>query len=220
MTSGAQSPGSRQLARQQLPGILRRSTRYTCRMNEDDTSKDKLWRIGNDGLLYRRRRKVFPNGDIYDCEFVDNLPHGSGSLITAKGRKYEGGFSKGLFHGEGKIVWDVEVDGTTVTIQKFEGRFQNGNKNGLGILYENGDRFEGTFVDDVLHGKGSVWLANGKRQKGTWRNGKLHGDDSFIVFENGDTYEGPVHFGKVHGDVGHYTYAGSKGFYTGQHKFG
>lgn len=183
------------------------------------------WRIGKNGRIHRRRRKVFPNGDVYNCEFVDNRPDGYGTLVTSKGMKYEGSFQNGLFHGPGTIILnaevDVNVDGKVEKIEQFVGEFKHGKKHGYGTLhrYLDGEKWEGYFMDDVLNGKGSFWRAStGEHRKGTWHNGILHCEDGSIIFENGDTYNGPVFLGKMHGDVGHYTYAGNQGYYTGQHQ--
>ena len=187
-------------------------------LKRPEEAKTKSWRIGNDGRIHRRRIKKFPSGDVYDCEFVDNKPDGQGTLITAKGMKYEGSFSEGLFHGQGTITREA-YDGKKVVVERFDGNFVRGISSGHGILStRNGDKLEGIFLNDVLNGTGTLWKANGECQKGTWHHGKLHCDDGFITFQNGDKYEGPVHFGMLHGDVGHYTYANNQGFYTGQHK--
>ena len=179
----------------------------------------KAWRIGKDGRVHRKRHKVFPNGDVYDCEFVRNKPDGIGTLVQATGIKYEGSFSNGLFHGPGTITREqTEEDGSKRTITVFKGVFRNGKKHGFGILYDNGDRWEGNFKDDVFQGKGYIWRANGERQRGDFVNGKLHCEDGLIVFESGDKYEGPVYLGTLHGDVGHYSFAKGRGFYTGQHR--
>jgi len=190
------------------------------RMSDHEKDQTNSWRISEDGRIHRKRHKVFPNGDIYHCEFVDNVPDGLGTLVTVKGMRYEGSFSKGLFHGNGTIVWEGILDGKKCVLKKFTGQFKNGKKNGVGTFHENGNRWEGSFVDDVFSGKGSLWKANGERQEGTWRNGKLHCDDGLIIYANGDKYEGPVYLGNMHGAVGHYTYAKQKGFYTGQHQLG
>ncbi len=45
----------------------------------------------------------FPNGDVYDGEFIDGLPEGKGSYLWKKGAMYQGDFKQGMKHGMG--VW-------------------------------------------------------------------------------------------------------------------
>ena len=64
-------------------------------------------RLGLDGKLHRRFKKVYPNGDVYDCEFSDGKPNGRG-IYTSKELTYVGDFHKGLFHGDAKVKWTNE----------------------------------------------------------------------------------------------------------------
>ena len=42
---------------------------------------------------------------------------------------------------------------------KYQGDFKHDAKDGVGTLYlVNGDRFEGTFRDDMVHGKGKYTI--------------------------------------------------------------
>ena len=74
---------------------------------------------------------------IYECDWVDGLPHGKGKMtlpLSTGDEIYEGGFSGGEMHGAGKYT------------------------------YPNGDVFAGSFVRDK--GKGTMTYANGKTASG------------------------------------------------------
>lgn len=186
-------------------------------MSNDRKSPESAIRLGSDGRIHRRRIKKFPNGTIYDCEFVNGKPDGYGCLTTVKGMKYTGTFHNGLFHGFAKITW---VDSAKNIIRTFEGEFNHGKRHGFGILEDkNGEKWEGHFECDKFHGPGTLRKANGEILKGVWKNGKLHCEKGSISDANGDNYEGIIHYGKIHGGMGHYSYK-MGGSYTGQFVLG
>ena len=48
----------------------------------------------------------------------------------------------------------------------FAGRFERDKKNGQGVyVWQSGSRYEGFFVDNNIHGKGVLDLANGSSYK-------------------------------------------------------
>jgi hypothetical protein len=50
----------------------------------------------------------------------------------------------------------------------------NNNRTGKGIYYyENGDVYEGDFLDNQFHGYGKFIFTNGAIDDGLWDNGKL-----------------------------------------------
>mmetsp|Transcript_16443 Transcript_16443/g.31154 ORF Transcript_16443/g.31154 Transcript_16443/m.31154 type:complete len:494 (+) Transcript_16443:1452-2933(+) len=189
---------------------------FQSMLSNRNLSESEL-RVGSDGRIHRRRIKKFPNGTIYDCEFVNGKPDGYGCLTTASGMKYTGSFHNGLFHGFAKITW---ANSANNTIRIFEGEFNHGKRHGIGTLEEkNGYRWEGYFECDKFHGPGTLRKANGEVLKGTWKNGKLHCEKGSISYANGDKYEGVIHYGKIHGGMGHFTYK-CGGTYTGQFHLG
>lgn len=186
-------------------------------MSSDRKLSESTLRVGSDGRIHRKRIKKFPNGTIYDCEFVNGKPDGKGCLTTANGMKYVGSFRNGLFHGFAKITW---VDSANNITRTFEGQFNQGLRHGFGTLEEkNGDKWEGHFECDKFNGPGTLWRANGEVCKGIWKNGKLHCENGSINYTNGDKYEGIVQYGKIHGGMGHYQYK-IGGSYTGQFVLG
>lgn len=53
----------------------------------------------------------------------------------------------------------------------------NDAKEGHGVYYfNNGDRYEGEWKDDMFHGKGQEILADGSLFIGSWLNDERHGE--------------------------------------------
>lgn len=85
-----------------------------------------------------------------------------------------------------------------------------GEKHGTGKMeYENGNVYEGQWVDGVRQGKGKITFANKSSYEGTWSNDKIAGRGIYTYF-NGNVYDGqlengvPAGFGKmtyINGDV-------------------
>ena len=64
-----------------------------------------------------------------------------------------------------------------------------------GYAWDNGDKYEGEWKDDKMHGKGTIIFANGGEYAGEHIDGKLHGQGTFTtadgkvlkgLFENDD----------------------------------
>lgn len=62
------------------------------------------------GFNHGQGRKVFPNGDVYEGQWVDGLRSGSGVLTFGSGSpwygdRYEGQWLEDMRHGYGKYTW-------------------------------------------------------------------------------------------------------------------
>jgi len=63
-------------------------------------------RITKDGKVYRSGRRVYPNKDVYDGEFIDGLRQGKGTLNKFDSKDvYNGEFENNFFHGYGIYQW-------------------------------------------------------------------------------------------------------------------
>ena len=97
-------------------------------------------------------------------------PHGIGIATWSDGRKYEGEFKNGSFHGKGTWInpWIYGKKG------KYIGEFKNGIAQGKGTWinpYDKDGKYVGKFKNNVPHGKG-IWIKRGKTYlKGIWKNG-------------------------------------------------
>ena len=53
---------------------------------------------------------------------------------------------------------------------------------GKGVLaYANGNRYDGSWENDVISGRGTLIYADGDRYDGDWVNGKMHGSGEGMV---------------------------------------
>ncbi len=97
-----------------------------------------------------------------------------GKLVFKNGEIYEGTFFMGLYQGNGTF------------------------------LYENGDRFEGEFIENLKH-RGSFYFSNGDTYTGEFQDNTYHGL-GLMKYNNGEIYYGDFKHGYKHG-IGTYTYA-------------
>ena len=113
------------------------------------------------------------------------------ATVTWTGECIEGiGQGTGTF----KSVWD---DGKKTS--EDTGRLQAGKKHGQWVLRrENGDVFEGPYVEGKFHGPWIVRLADGRVQEGAFLDGKHHGQ-WVLRDKDGDVEQGSVVEGKRHG---------------------
>ena len=66
----------------------------------------------------------------------------------------------------------------------------NGKKQGAGKLtYANGSTYEGSWLDDLQHGKGMAISRNGDAYTGSWQQGVRHGEGE-MVYKDGSVYVG------------------------------
>lgn len=136
------------------------------------------------GLKEGRGKQVFRDGAVYEGSWLDGEPHAMGVLRTADGEVYTGFFEQGLRSGSGSLmhadgstyvgVFEEDLpqgngqlmyaDGTTTC----SGDFCCGKKHGEGVFVTPKWKFEGSFADDHIHGKGCVTLPNGETCEGLW----------------------------------------------------
>lgn len=147
---------------------------------------------------------TFINGDKYYGQFVNGAAQGYGIRLSADGGGYAGEWKNGTRHGYGTYhsrsgaktigVWQ---NGKTIKEEltfkvadiinppkkstttydngdKYEGKVNNGMRNGIGIYYySSGAKYIGEFLDDKKHGFGCYIKADGKTQStGRWENDK------------------------------------------------
>jgi hypothetical protein len=95
--------------------------------------------------------------------------------------------------------------------EHLEGEFVNGRANGAGKEWfgpksrSPGQIYVGDFVEDMMHGNGTLTLESGQCYKGEFSKNEYHGRGEAIL-PNGDTYEGDFVNGEKHG-FGVYTFS-------------
>lgn len=127
---------------------------------DDETPVEKARYEGNykDGLRCGVGRMVYPSGDIYEGEWLDNKMHGEGSYTYKKtGDIYSGSWSGNKKNGRGRyecasdssVLSGAWVDGNITEgswewkdAGKYDGTFKLGRPVGVG-------RFE--FVNGIVH---------------------------------------------------------------------
>ena len=114
------------------------------------------------GFFTRR----WPNGDLYEGQISNGVPHGMGIHTATNGDKYTGQFKYGKADGQGKMVF---ANGDS-----YSGDFQEDAMNGKGTyIYANGDRYIGQLENDLPHGEGVHIVAGGQVYVGHWEFGQL-----------------------------------------------
>lgn len=129
---------------------------------------------------------IAENGDVFTGKFK-GIKSCEGVMKTSEGAEITGTFIDGVVHGNGSEVWK---DGTT-----FEGNYVHGQKTGFGKMFwydENGkvsESYEGEFVENNFHGKGTYKWGKKKSYTGQWRDGKMNGEGEFF-WKDGRTFKG------------------------------
>lgn len=124
--------------------------------------------------------------------------------------------------GAKPVMPDAQPSEFTSGTTRFSGNFVR-DADGLGysgagnIAWANGDRYEGSLVKGLRHGKGMFTWANGQRYNGDWINDQPEGQGS-LQFAGGNQYEGRINNGQPQGQ-GRMRYA-SGDTYTGQFNAG
>ncbi len=118
----------------------------------------------------------------YEGDFSKGKPHGNGKKIYSNGDSYEGEFVNGVVSGKGRYVWSSG--------NIYQGDFVNGKFHGHGkLIWKDGDIYEGEYVNDKRTGKGKLTFASGDIYVGDFVDGSFHGYGKYF-FANGDIYEG------------------------------
>jgi hypothetical protein len=136
----------------------------------------------NSKVKYGPGKHYFKDGDVYEGDWINNLPNGKGKFYWPNGTVYEGDWVNGDRTGKGKLIlYNGEV---------YEGDFVNGKSTGKGkITWTTGDVYEGDFLNNLPNGKGERTNSNGEVYEGDWVNGDGTGKGK-KTWPNGTVYEG------------------------------
>lgn len=170
---------------------------------------------------------VYADGNIYEGHFIGGKREGTGRQIytdsyyegefkaderngrgvykdLVHGGEYEGGWKDGDRSGEGK---EKMKNGST-----FEGTFEDGEKQKGILIFANGNKYEGQFVNNTLGGEGTMTFADGRTAKGHWTDNKMNGQMVYDQPGKGK-YTGRMKLDKRHGwgtfEAPDYTYEGT-----------
>ena len=131
----------------------------------------------------------FPNGNVYEGNYENNLRNGYGKMTWSDGDVYEGNWKNDYQHGYGKYTWpDGDVyEGNWKNDYKYgygkmtwsdggvyEGNWENNMRNGYGkVTWSNGDVYEGNLENNTLDGYGKYTWSDGSVYEGNWENGNM-----------------------------------------------
>ena len=135
----------------------------------------------------------FVVGKKYEGSWKNGKFHGKGVLVLGTGDYYSGEFERGLFHGRGHFKGN---NGDTMV-----GQFERGKPNGkMRLDYANGDVYEGELRSGRYHGKGKFVYRQGRGMyEGEWERGNPHGH-GMRIYSNGSRYVGSFLDGEAHGE--------------------
>ena len=114
-------------------------------------------------------------GREYVGEYVKHKRHGQGTYTYANGDKYVGEWKEHAYHGKGTYIYSNG--------DKYVGEWKKNKyyapdnlseRDGYGsYTYINGDKYVGEWKKGKQHGQGTFTHAEGKIEKGIWKNNKL-----------------------------------------------
>ena len=134
-----------------------------------------------------------PNGRRYEGEFSVGQKHGEGKIDYNNGDYYIGQWQRDKPHGYG--ILHCSVEGI------YEGMFIEGFKEGHGKMrFVNGDYYEGGWKRGLFHDKGKLIspVSAIERYEGLFEYGKFSGR-GVLTYRSGSKYEGPFKDDKPHG---------------------
>ncbi len=163
-----------------------------------------------DALSYSGQGRFrWPDGRVYEGDWLAGQPHGQGTEALPDGSRYQGGWRHGRRHGRGTLR---EADGS-----RYEGDFVDGLRDGRGILNNADGRYEGQWSEDVPHGEGAFDGSDGTRYQGDWSHGERFGFGTYTTTD-GRVYRGDWAYDQPHGSG---TMTGADGFsYEGEWRQG
>lgn len=118
--------------------------------------------------------RYHPNwpGATYIGEWKNGKPDGKGTATFPSGEKYVGDLKDGKSHGRGVF-----------TEPNIKSRWINGNPPAI--------KYDGEWINDKRHGRGTGIWADGSRWEGQWKNDAAQGEGT-LFHSNGSKYVGEV----------------------------
>ena len=150
-------------------------------------------------------KMIYENGTIYEGDFVNGSKEGQGTFTAVKlGIIYTGGWKNNKRNGYGKEVnkfaatelegtWkdnvlvDANTDPTLPPSTCVSGNCVNGKGK---MLYENGETYEGDWVNENYEGQGTYKYENGSYFTGKWKDSKPDGYGKYYDKATNSTKEG------------------------------
>ena len=110
----------------------------------------------------------WPDGSVYEGQWANGQPEGTGTLKLTSGAQYRGHFVSGFPHGKGEYLY---ANGDV-----YNGQWENGQHHGQGLMrYKDGTVYQGRFVYGRREGKGKLTMVTGLAFEGSFVQGRAHG---------------------------------------------
>eukprot|EP00768_Dysnectes_brevis_P009033 gnl/Dysnectes_brevis/867_a960_1338.p1 GENE.gnl/Dysnectes_brevis/867_a960_1338~~gnl/Dysnectes_brevis/867_a960_1338.p1 ORF type:complete len:779 (+),score=60.15 gnl/Dysnectes_brevis/867_a960_1338:1198-3534(+) len=130
-------------------GSSRSSVRVRSKEEADDDTRSKF----NDSRHLIRMKRADDDSSVtvravrylakYAGSWLHSQPDGEGTYYWGEnGCRYRGQFTRGRFHGSGRLAWGD---------REYVGGFRNGVEHGRGVLREGSIRLAGEWCDGTLH---------------------------------------------------------------------
>lgn len=152
---------------------------------------DKDGNINGYGELYLK------DGKKYEGKFINGKLNGYGRVIILFGLKcFEGNFKDNIFQdGPGKII-EIDEDGSKTV---YDGYIENMKRQGKGMEEKKKYTYQGSFNDDLKHGKGKIiFHEDDSYYEGDFNKGQITGYGTFH-YKDKSCYDGEFLNGKMHG---------------------
>lgn len=158
---------------------------------------------------------LYKDGRKYIGDFVNGLPQGKGKMIFPNMDIYDGEWQDGTMNGKG--VYNRYDDKRDRYVEKYDGNFFNGIKQGVGRLqYADKSVYEGQWQNNMRTGVGTYWISDSVYFHGFWKfDEPIRG---IFHLKNGDWYDGTFKNNKFDG-YGRYYYANGD-FFDGKFAVG
>ena len=165
------------------------------RLNDDKDTDGTTTNPDGNGTLR------LDDGAVYDGEWRDGKPHGTGVYATIDGDLHHcQTWSNGLKHGSTVDVW---ADGRV-----YRGTYCQGQRQGQGVLtWPYGASYTGHFEHDKRNGSGRYVYADGRCYEGNYRDDRPHGYGVLTTAEGVVIYDGMWELGEFVGGGGGQTTA-------------
>ena len=108
----------------------------------------------------------FPDGNVFEGNYENNLKNGYGKMTWSNGDVYEGNFKNDYQNGYGKMTWS--------NVGVYEGNWENMVQNGYGkMTWSDGNVYEGNWENGTQNGYGKFTWSDGDIYEGNWENGNM-----------------------------------------------
>merc|ERR1712210_241819 len=133
----------------------------------------------------------------------------AGNMVAARMRYEEGSYEGEVNEAknpEGQGTFEYRGDDEAARLM-YDGGWKDKAAEGYGVMkWQNGDRYEGDWVEGLRewkgglrHGQGTyTWKEKNEKSSGEWEEGVKQGQGKFI-YHNGDVFTGPYVAGNRHG---------------------